>query len=188
MSKVSLIIFLTIFSSIYNLTSFFPRKMTSFNKFAASENSKKRSHDNSFNQSCQSNDFTSSMQKFVEAQGVFGKSGRTLDSEILGKVPESIRNFFVLFVNQVKTINGLYDCLNHLLENSQSLFDNRKIIDQVHKASNNGIIGLKMLTESIIENLNSSCLNTSDSSLEFVEPAVKLRRYNFISKNPPTLF
>lgn len=127
--------------------------------------------------SYQSNDLTKMFQKFVKSHGNFETCAKTLDSDILKTVPESVRNFFLLYIKQVNAINELYKCLEHLLENSNSLFDGTKIIDQVHRVSNDSISGLQVLTDAIIQELSNTCVNFPAVSPRFVEPAVKLRRY-----------
>lgn len=136
---------------------------------------KRKTSDHLYRKSYQS-DLTRTLQRFVKTHGNFEMCAKTLDPDFLQMVPESVRNFFSLYVKQVNAINELYRCLEHMLENSKSLFDSDKVIDQVHKVSNNSISGLKMLTDSIIEKLNCG-ENMPTDSLSAVEPAIKLRRY-----------
>lgn len=155
--------------------------MTSCETFAASDSGncrgKRRMSEHLYLKSYQSNDLTKIFQKFVKSHGNFETCAKTLDSDILKTVPESVRNFFLLYIKQVNAINELYKCLEHLLENSNSLFDGTKIIDQVHRVSNDSISGLQVLTDAIIQELSNTCVNFPAVSPRFVEPAVKLRRY-----------
>lgn len=152
----------------------FSSKMTSPSG-SVNHSAKRKIGDPRYSKGYQSDDLQRTLHQYVKTHGNLETCAQTRDVDSLKTFPESVQNFFPLYIKQVNAINELYRCLELLLESSKSLFDGDKVIDQVHKVSSISISNFKMLTDTIIDKLNC-CESTPADSSWFVEPTVKLRR------------